>query len=370
MEKVKGSTLMDQRAVMMKELAQGLELVKQLRTRMLVSSTDSRIPSRDDDEALNHSLVDKMLSVFDKSISLAKLFNFTELHKVRTDSPHSLAHSCPGSEDSSQDLRLSGKRKKMSPRIDWVRVSPGESGSVLGGPLDDGYSWRKYGQKDILRAKHPRGYYRCTHRHTQGCFATKQVQKSDQDPSIYQVIYKGEHTCTQQAHLVHANKKPNQAQFKDQPQPQSQPLPTPQQQCQPVESKQQEVTLGLGSDVDSKGDPTEVEDEAYIFGSLSFNSAQSEAGLVEDCMLSSSPPGFWPQAASEYNCFPMSPCRITAFGSGLNVQTSESDLNELMSGPRLVSNSPNVDDFGFPLHMLPDIDVNFAFDFDNLLCHI
>jgi len=24
------------------------------------------------------------------------------------------------------------------------------------GPLDDGYSWRKYGQKDILGAAHPR----------------------------------------------------------------------------------------------------------------------------------------------------------------------------------------------------------------------
>lgn len=24
------------------------------------------------------------------------------------------------------------------------------------GPLDDGYSWRKYGQKDILGAVHPR----------------------------------------------------------------------------------------------------------------------------------------------------------------------------------------------------------------------
>ena len=24
------------------------------------------------------------------------------------------------------------------------------------GPLDDGFSWRKYGQKDILGAKYPR----------------------------------------------------------------------------------------------------------------------------------------------------------------------------------------------------------------------
>jgi len=30
------------------------------------------------------------------------------------------------------------------------------SGTGLEGPLDDGYSWRKYGQKDILGANFPR----------------------------------------------------------------------------------------------------------------------------------------------------------------------------------------------------------------------
>lgn len=38
-----------------------------------------------------------------------------------------------------------------------VRVNP-ENG--LEGPTDDGYSWRKYGQKDILGAKYPRYIYR------------------------------------------------------------------------------------------------------------------------------------------------------------------------------------------------------------------
>lgn len=35
-----------------------------------------------------------------------------------------------------------------------VRLIPGVGG--VEGPVDDGYSWRKYGQKDILGAKHPR----------------------------------------------------------------------------------------------------------------------------------------------------------------------------------------------------------------------
>ncbi|KAI3884748.1 hypothetical protein MKW92_005693 [Papaver armeniacum] len=72
----------------------------------------------------------------------------------------------------------------------------------LEGPLDDGYSWRKYGQKDILGANYPRGYYRCTHSNAQGCSARKQVQRSDEDSSMFSVTYCGRHTCTQGAHLL------------------------------------------------------------------------------------------------------------------------------------------------------------------------
>ncbi|TXG71121.1 hypothetical protein EZV62_006056 [Acer yangbiense] len=93
-----------------------------------------------------------------------------------------------------------------------VRINPATG---LEGTLDDGFSWRKYGQKDILGAKHPsnillciklkyfmsllpcRGYYRCTHRLVQGCLATKQVQRSDEDPMILEITYRGRHTCTQ-----------------------------------------------------------------------------------------------------------------------------------------------------------------------------
>ena len=66
------------------------------------------------------------------------------------------------------------------------------------GPLDDGLSWRKYGQKDILGARYPRSYFRCTHRHTRGCQATKQVQRAAGDPLLFDVVYNGAHTCAQQ----------------------------------------------------------------------------------------------------------------------------------------------------------------------------
>ncbi|KXG26110.1 disease resistance protein RGA2 [Sorghum bicolor] len=84
-------------------------------------------------------------------------------------------------------------RKTLSKWSTQVRVSNAQDATYL----DDGFIWRKYGQKDILGAKHPRGYYRCTHRHMQGCLATKQIQRTDGDPLLLDVVYIGSHTCTQ-----------------------------------------------------------------------------------------------------------------------------------------------------------------------------
>ncbi|KAG2404502.1 WRKY transcription factor 67 WRKY DNA-binding protein [Vigna angularis] len=39
-----------------------------------------------------------------------------------------------------------------------------------------------------------RNYFRCTHR-DQGCQATKQVQRVQEDPILYKTIYYGEHSC-------------------------------------------------------------------------------------------------------------------------------------------------------------------------------
>jgi len=62
-------------------------------------------------------------------------------------------------------------------------------------PPDDGYTWRKYGQKDILGSRYPRSYYRCTHKNYYGCEAKKKVHRQDDDPFMYKVTYFGNHTC-------------------------------------------------------------------------------------------------------------------------------------------------------------------------------
>ncbi|KAK4272204.1 hypothetical protein QN277_020791 [Acacia crassicarpa] len=57
--------------------------------------------------------------------------------------------------------------------------------------LDDGYRWRKYGQKAVKNNKFPRSYYRCTY---QGCNVKKQVQRLTKDEGVVVTTYEGVHT--------------------------------------------------------------------------------------------------------------------------------------------------------------------------------
>ncbi|KAE8723222.1 putative WRKY transcription factor 28 [Hibiscus syriacus] len=57
--------------------------------------------------------------------------------------------------------------------------------------LEDGYRWRKYGQKALKNSPFPRSYYRCT---GTLCNVKKRVERSSTDPSIVVTTYEGQHT--------------------------------------------------------------------------------------------------------------------------------------------------------------------------------
>ncbi len=44
-----------------------------------------------------------------------------------------------------------------------------------GAANDDGYHWRKYGEKQVKGSPYPRAYYKCSH---EGCLAKKIVEKN------------------------------------------------------------------------------------------------------------------------------------------------------------------------------------------------
>ncbi|KAL1085212.1 hypothetical protein V6Z11_D08G035100 [Gossypium hirsutum] len=58
-----------------------------------------------------------------------------------------------------------------------------------GAPSEDGYNWRKYGQKQVKGSEYPRSYYKCTH---PTCQVKKKVERSHEG-HITEIIYKGAH---------------------------------------------------------------------------------------------------------------------------------------------------------------------------------
>ncbi|CAF1925409.1 unnamed protein product [Brassica napus] len=69
--------------------------------------------------------------------------------------------------------------------------------------LDDGYRWRKYGQKVVKGNPYPRSYYKCT---TQGCGVRKHVERAATDPKAVVTTYEGKHN-----HDLPASKSSNHA---------------------------------------------------------------------------------------------------------------------------------------------------------------
>ncbi|KAF8703740.1 hypothetical protein HU200_031827 [Digitaria exilis] len=93
------------------------------------------------------------------------------------------AHASPATSSNSKRMRVRGGEGARATRVE-KRSS-----------MEDGFIWRKYGQKEIHGSMYPRLYYRCTYKDEHGCMARRQVQQSEDDPSVFLITYFGDHTC-------------------------------------------------------------------------------------------------------------------------------------------------------------------------------
>ncbi|XP_008775571.1 probable WRKY transcription factor 41 [Phoenix dactylifera] len=294
-------------------------------------------------------LAEKILSSIDKSICMAKKSDSEGQQQQQqlagTDSPRSATES-PHSENSNQAFRdydrkeMSKKRKTLPRWTSQIKVCPGEG---VEGPLDDGHSWRKYGQKDILGATYPRGYYRCTHRNTQGCLATKQVQRSDENPSVFDVTYHGTHTCHQRSQSV--PKSASRERELKQNKPNSQEHSQQQQDQNLLLTFQRDlkvITQGLGSEAQDKSSLSFSFPSTPVSGVKAEDLFFSSPSALDNGFTGSFSPSFLSQTSAS-NYFSVSPCRMSYHGGGFNLQTAESDLIEIMSAATSDTNSPLMD---------------------------
>ena len=202
-----------------------------------------------------------------------------------------------------------------------------------------------------------RSYYRCTFRNTQSCLATKQVQRSDDDPSVFEITYRGKHTCSQGSNSV-------------------QPPPSPEKQEQKpnhqnyVPQLQYVEQFSVKSPTNLKVNNEDLKLKEMMAPPFSFHSTTYGCAMGEDnfsalvheneTFLGSFSQSFLSPATSELNYYMNSPCRMNNLAGIHNVQCSESDLTEIISANTSATNSP-IPDLDFSLDQV-EIDTNFPFD--------
>lgn len=341
------------------ELIQGMEFAKQLRGHLTSApSTEAR-----------DVLMQGILSSYEKALLILQWGGpMPQSQPVVAvsgipESPLSVNGSPQSDEfekgigDHQQNRDISKKRKLMPKWTDQVRIS---SENGLEGPHDDGYSWRKYGQKDILGATYPRSYYRCTYRNTQNCWATKQVQRSDEDPTVFEITYRGTHTCGNSGPSV-----PSPASSEKQEQKQINHQSNHHQHLQQQQSQEMLSKFRAGLRVDTNNlDNNETAYRPFSFPSASVGLLQIEhcnsstLTNVNSSLFGSFSSTFFSPSTPESCYFSMH--QANDLGQAHNMQHLESDHTEIISTNTSSTNSP-IMDLEFSLDQV-GIDPNFPFD--------
>ncbi|CAI9758523.1 unnamed protein product [Fraxinus pennsylvanica] len=147
-------------------------------THFLASSTTVAAATFSSDNALNGVFYNS--NAPDRYMGLKRQINFP----IAQVNDHSFSKSVVTMEnDVKSGKKKCDEKKTRKPRIAFRTRSKVDI-------LDDGYRWRKYGQKAVKNQKFPRSYYRCTH---QGCNVKKQVQRESMEEGIVITTYEGMH---------------------------------------------------------------------------------------------------------------------------------------------------------------------------------
>nr|KYP72675.1 putative WRKY transcription factor 70 [Cajanus cajan] len=180
--------------VIMEELVKGQEAATQLKGLL-------ENPIGSEDFLSPEQLLENVLSSFSQTISIIKASSFQPPPPVPAPAPAPAPHvlgSASYSTSGDDSVNWNRSQQGQSDERDSHSIRKGKGAQTWTAVLkttDDGHVWRKYGEKQILNSKFLRSYFRCTYKFDQGCKATKQVQRCEENPDMYQITYIGLHTC-------------------------------------------------------------------------------------------------------------------------------------------------------------------------------
>lgn len=203
-----------------------------------------------------------------------------------------------------------------------------------------------------------RSYYRCTFRSTQNCWATKQVQRSDEDPMIFDITYKGKHVCSQGNNAILPNKSPGK-------QEKLHNHNNDIHQAQALQESFTKFSNTLTVRTDKLGNEEMACPFTFPFNSFGCTSQENHSlipsALENDPFLSSLfQTGLLSPITPESNYFASPTFHMNEFDGIYNMPRSESDIPDMISTNTSVTNSP-IPNFDFSLDPV-EIDPNFPFN--------
>lgn len=187
------------------------------------------------------------------------------------------------------------------------------------------------------------------------CWATKQVQRSDDDPTVFEITHRGMHTCSPST----INLVPPPP-----PSPENQEMKHVSNYNTSQSQQPNETLMNFRANLRVNTGDSETKERVSPFSfppTFPHMDGESQifpiSTIVEDNILGAYSPSFVSPATSGSNYFSLSPCHVVNFGTTQNLQSSESDLTEIISATASATNSP-IAGLDLPLDSV-ELDPNF-----------
>ncbi|BAS94557.1 transcription factor WRKY45-2 [Oryza sativa Japonica Group] len=176
----------DQRDAAIQELSKGSELATQLMAQLEL------IPERELDGRRDDALANV------RSLSMSLSSSLYALRSERREHYYCGSSSSSGGAGPAAVTSVSGAggERKTKRRRGKHGEELIETVFITTTPENDGFHWRKYGEKNILNSEFRKLYYRCGYSDERKCQAKKYVQQeNNKHPPEFRVTLTNEHTC-------------------------------------------------------------------------------------------------------------------------------------------------------------------------------